>query len=46
VGPVTDPDDVERRNSFPYRDSNSDPSVVQPIATSRLYQFRKKTKQE
>jgi hypothetical protein len=26
-------DDVEKRNSWPYRDSNSDPSVVKPVAS-------------
>jgi hypothetical protein len=26
-------DDLEKRNSWPYRDSNSDPSVVQPVAS-------------
>jgi hypothetical protein len=26
-------DDLRRENSWPYRDSNSDPSVVQPVAS-------------
>jgi hypothetical protein len=29
---------MEKENSWPYRDSNSDPSVVQPVA--RLYTDR------
>jgi hypothetical protein len=33
VGPRTDLDGVERRKSYPYRDSNSDPSAVQPVAS-------------
>jgi hypothetical protein len=33
VGPRTGLDDVEKRNSRPYRDSNSDPSAVQPVAS-------------
>jgi hypothetical protein len=32
VGPGTGLDDVERKNSCPDRDSNSDPSAVQPAA--------------
>jgi hypothetical protein len=27
-------DDVEKRKVLPYRDSNCDPSVVQPVASS------------
>jgi hypothetical protein len=34
VGPRTGPDEEERSKSFPYRDSNSDPSAMQPV-TSR-----------
>jgi hypothetical protein len=33
VNPRTGLDDVERRKSYPYRDSNSDPSAVQPLAS-------------
>jgi hypothetical protein len=33
VGPTTCLDDMERENSCPYRDSNSDASVVQPVAS-------------
>jgi hypothetical protein len=33
VDPRAGLDDVKKRNSWPYRDSNSDPSVVQPIAS-------------
>jgi hypothetical protein len=33
VGLRTGLDDVERVKSCPYRDSNFDPSVVQPIAS-------------
>jgi hypothetical protein len=32
VDPGTGLDDVEKGNSWPYRDSKSDPSVVQPVA--------------
>jgi hypothetical protein len=32
MGPRTGLDDVERENSSTYRDSNSDPSAVQPVA--------------
>jgi hypothetical protein len=32
VDPRAGLDDVEKRKSRPYRDSNSDPSVVQPVA--------------
>jgi hypothetical protein len=38
MGPGTRLDDVERRKSFPYRDSNSDPLVAIPtIPTSKSY---------
>jgi hypothetical protein len=33
VGPRTGLYDVENEKSRPYRDSNSDPSVVQPVAS-------------
>jgi hypothetical protein len=33
VGPEAGLNDVEKKNSSPYRDSNSDPSVVQPVAS-------------
>jgi hypothetical protein len=33
VGLRTVLDDVEKKNSCPYRDMNSDPSVVQPVAS-------------
>jgi hypothetical protein len=33
VDPRVGLDDVEKRNSWPYRDSNSDSSVVQPVAS-------------
>jgi hypothetical protein len=33
VGPRTDLDNVERRKSCPYQDSNSDLSAVQPTAS-------------
>jgi hypothetical protein len=33
VGPRAGLDDVEKRNSWPYQDSNSDPSTDQPIAS-------------
>jgi hypothetical protein len=33
VGPRAGPDDVEKRNSWTYRGSNSDPSVVQVVAS-------------
>jgi hypothetical protein len=33
VGPRTGLDDAERRKSCPYRDSNSDRSAVQPVAS-------------
>jgi hypothetical protein len=33
VGPRGDLDDVRRENSWPYRDSNYDPSVIQPLAS-------------
>jgi hypothetical protein len=33
VGLKTDLDDVEKRKILPYRDSNSDPSAVQPVAS-------------
>jgi hypothetical protein len=33
MGPRTGLDDVERRKSCPYRDSKSDPSAVQPVAS-------------
>jgi hypothetical protein len=32
-GPRTGLDDVEKKNCCPYRDSNSDPSVVQSVAS-------------
>jgi hypothetical protein len=35
VGPRTGLDDVERKKSCPYRDSNSDPSAAQPVASHR-----------
>jgi hypothetical protein len=34
LDPRTDLDDVEKIKSCPYRDSNSDPSAVQPVASS------------
>jgi hypothetical protein len=34
VDPRTGLDDVERENSWPYRDLNSDPSAIQPVASS------------
>jgi hypothetical protein len=37
VDPRIGLNDVERDNSSPYRDSNSDPSVVQPIASRYTY---------
>jgi hypothetical protein len=33
MGPRTGLDDVEKEKSWPYRDSNSDPSVTQPVAS-------------
>jgi hypothetical protein len=33
VGPRTGLDEVEKRKFLPYRDSNFDPSVVQPVAS-------------
>jgi hypothetical protein len=33
VGPRTGLDDVEKRKYCPYRDSNSDPLAVQPVAS-------------
>jgi hypothetical protein len=33
VSPRAGLDDVEKRNFLPHRDSNSDPSVVQPVAS-------------
>jgi hypothetical protein len=39
VGPRTGLDDVERKKPCPYRDSNFDPSVIQPIAQS-VYRLR------
>jgi hypothetical protein len=33
VDPRAGLDDVEKRKFLPYRDSNSDPSVVQPVAS-------------
>jgi hypothetical protein len=33
VGPRAGLDEMERGNSLSYRDSNSDPSVVQPVAS-------------
>jgi hypothetical protein len=33
VDPRASLDDVEKKNSSPYRDSNSNPSVVQPVAS-------------
>jgi hypothetical protein len=33
MGPITGLDEVERENSCPYRNSNSDPSVIQPVAS-------------
>jgi hypothetical protein len=36
MGPRDSLDDVQRRKSYPYRVSNSDPSVVQWTALSRL----------
>jgi hypothetical protein len=33
VGSRAGLDDVEKRNSLPYLGSNSDPSVVQPVAS-------------
>jgi hypothetical protein len=38
VDPRTGLDDVEKRKFLPYRDSNSDPSVVQPVASR--YEYR------
>jgi hypothetical protein len=38
VGARASMDDVEKRNSWPYRDSNSDPSIVQPV-TSRYTDY-------
>jgi hypothetical protein len=34
VGPKTGLEDMEKRKSYPYWESNSDPSAVQPIASS------------
>jgi hypothetical protein len=33
VDPRAGPDDVEKRKLLPHRDSNSDPSVVYPVAS-------------
>jgi hypothetical protein len=33
MDPIASLDDVEKEKLLPYRDSNSDSSVVQPIAT-------------
>jgi hypothetical protein len=33
VGPTAGLHDVEEKKSRPYRDSNSDPSAVQPVAS-------------
>jgi hypothetical protein len=33
MDPGTGLDDVEKRKFLPYRDSNSDPSVIQPVAS-------------
>jgi hypothetical protein len=33
VGPRADEDNVEKRKFFIHRDSNSDPSVVDPVAS-------------
>jgi hypothetical protein len=33
VGPRACLDDVEKRTSLPYRDSKSDPSSIQPVAS-------------
>jgi hypothetical protein len=33
VDPRGSLDEMEKENSLPYRDSNSDPSVVQPVAS-------------
>jgi hypothetical protein len=32
-GPKVGLDDVEKRQFLPYRDSNSDPSFIQPLAS-------------
>jgi hypothetical protein len=37
VSPRTGLGDVERIKSYPYRDSNSDPSTVQPVASPSTY---------
>jgi hypothetical protein len=39
VDPKADLDDVEKRKFLPYRDSNSEPSVIQPRSQS-LYRQR------
>jgi hypothetical protein len=33
VDPIASLDDTEIEDSWPYRDSNSDPSVLQPVAS-------------
>jgi hypothetical protein len=42
VDPRTGLDNVEKRKFLPYRDPNSDPSVVQPVASRYTYYAKHK----
>jgi hypothetical protein len=46
VDPRAGLDDVEKRKFYPHRDLNSDPSVVQPVASRYTYYAIEKIKME